>query len=84
MEKAKREFAGFPSKFIVEDPYISGDKISTVFSAEEEARMTKSGIIGDPTKASRENGEKCHKTMVKTIVWFIGELKALKLPLYQK
>jgi len=78
MEKAKREFKGWPSKFIIEDPYVSGDKVGFILSAQEEAKITKSGIIGDPTKASKEKGERYHKALVNNIVEFIQEIKKIK------
>jgi len=41
--------------------------------------FTESGIIGDPTKASKEKGEKILEAIIERLVDFLKELKQLKI-----
>ncbi|MEM1574250.1 MAG: creatininase family protein [Candidatus Methanomethylicaceae archaeon] len=41
--------------------------------------FTESGIIGDPTKASKEKGEKIVEAIIKRLVDFLRELKQIKI-----
>ncbi len=43
------------------------------------SRFSKTGIVGDPTKATREKGEKIVKAAVENLVEFIKEWKARKI-----
>jgi len=48
-------------------------------------KLSKTGIIGDPTKASVEKGQKIWEIMVAHLVKFVEEIKSSKLEdLYQK
>ncbi len=40
--------------------------------------FTKSGVIGDPTKASKEKGEKIVETIIERLVDFLKELKQIE------
>jgi len=43
------------------------------------ARISPSGVLGDPTRASREKGEKMWEVMVKNLVELVEELKGMTL-----
>lgn len=43
------------------------------------ARISPSGILGDPTKASREKGEQMWEVMVRNLVELVEELKGMTL-----
>jgi len=63
------------SKFFMLDPYRSGEKIDIAMNSKEEAELTKSGVMGDPTKASVDKGKRYHEYMVNQLVQFIEWLK---------
>ena len=49
------------------------------------AKISPKGILGDPTKASLEKGEKMWAVMIKNLVEFVEDLKSLSLDeIYQK
>jgi creatinine amidohydrolase/Fe(II)-dependent formamide hydrolase-like protein len=49
------------------------------------ARISSNGVLGDPTRANREKGEKMWEAMVKRLVELVEDLKNLSLDeLYQK
>lgn len=49
------------------------------------ARISPTGIMGDPTKASREKGEKIWALMIKHLVEFVEDLKGMTLDeIFQK
>jgi len=43
------------------------------------ARLSSSGVLGDPTKASREKGEKMWEVMVRNLVELVEHLKGMSL-----
>jgi creatinine amidohydrolase/Fe(II)-dependent formamide hydrolase-like protein len=43
------------------------------------ARISPSGVLGDPTRASREKGERIWKVMIDHLVQFVESLKELRL-----
>jgi creatinine amidohydrolase/Fe(II)-dependent formamide hydrolase-like protein len=43
------------------------------------ARISSSGVLGDPTKASREKGEKMWEVMVRNLVELVEHLKGMSL-----
>jgi len=49
------------------------------------AKISPKGVLGDPTKASREKGEKMWNLMITHLVQFVEDLKGLSLEeIYQK
>ncbi len=49
------------------------------------AKISPSGVLGDPTKASREKGERMWNMMIKSLVEFVEDLKRMSLDeIYQK
>jgi creatinine amidohydrolase/Fe(II)-dependent formamide hydrolase-like protein/7-cyano-7-deazaguanine synthase in queuosine biosynthesis len=49
------------------------------------ARISPEGVLGDPTKASREKGERMWKLMIENLVEFVEDLKGMSLDeIYQK
>lgn len=43
------------------------------------ARISPTGVLGDPTRASREKGEKIWALMIKHVVEFVEDLKSMSL-----
>jgi len=43
------------------------------------AKISSTGVLGDPTKASREKGEKIWSLMIKHLVEFVEDLKSMSL-----
>jgi creatinine amidohydrolase/Fe(II)-dependent formamide hydrolase-like protein/7-cyano-7-deazaguanine synthase in queuosine biosynthesis len=43
------------------------------------AKISPTGVLGDPTKASREKGEKMWALMIKHVVEFVEDLKSMSL-----
>jgi creatinine amidohydrolase/Fe(II)-dependent formamide hydrolase-like protein len=49
------------------------------------AKISKSGVLGDPTRASREKGEKFWEIMIRSLVEFVEDIKGMSLDeIYQK
>jgi creatinine amidohydrolase/Fe(II)-dependent formamide hydrolase-like protein len=49
------------------------------------ARISPDGVLGDPTKASKEKGERIWKLMIENLVEFVEELKGMSLDeIYQR
>jgi len=49
------------------------------------AKISKSGVLGDPTKASREKGEKYWDIMIRNLVEFVEDIKGMSLDeIYQR
>ncbi len=49
------------------------------------ARISPDGVLGDPTKASREKGERIWKLMIGNLVEFVEDLKGISLDeIYQR
>ncbi|MBS7606283.1 MAG: creatininase family protein [Candidatus Bathyarchaeia archaeon] len=72
MEKAVKDI-GFPkSNFIWLD--IMGQ--SPVYLVEGFSRFSRTGIVGDPTLATAEKGEKILSVVVQNLVRFVAEFKA--------
>ncbi len=72
MEKAKGEVPTTPSKFIKFDFLAPPPKISTSIPSLD--KLTKTGSVGDPTKASREKGEKIISVVIERAVEFLKEV----------
>jgi len=79
MDKAKKYVPKFSSRYL---------NFSTKRSVEWYARTSKisqNGVLGDPTKASQDKGEKIWTIMVKNLVELIEDLKLLTLDeIYEK
>jgi creatinine amidohydrolase/Fe(II)-dependent formamide hydrolase-like protein len=49
------------------------------------SKISSTGVLGDPTKASREKGEQIWELMIKNLVEFVEELKNISMDeIYQK
>ncbi len=79
VEKAKKYVPKFSSRYL---------NFSTKRSVEWYARTAKisqNGVLGDPTKATKEKGKKMWTIMVKHLVELVEDLKALTLnEIYEK
>ncbi len=79
MENASRFVPRFSSQYL---------EFSSARSVEWYARTAKisaSGVLGDPTKASREKGEQIWRMMIDHLVRFVESLKGLSLDeIYEK
>ncbi len=73
LDKAKKFIPRFSSKYL---------NFSSKRSVEWYARVAKistTGVLGDPTKASREKGEKIWEIMIKHLVEFVEDLNSMSL-----
>ena len=43
------------------------------------AKLSRSGVMGDPSKASKEKGEQMWAVMIKNLVEFVEHLKSMSL-----
>lgn len=77
--KEEPDLEGKYSKYMKSDLFKGGIGIDIPWSSKEQRKFTKSGVISDATKASKEKGEKYHKDMVKEIVNFVEWLKKKKI-----
>ena len=79
MSKAKKFVPRFSSRYL---------DFSSKRSVEWNARTLKissSGVLGDPTKASREKGEKMWEIMITNLVEFVESIKGMTLgEIYEK
>jgi creatinine amidohydrolase/Fe(II)-dependent formamide hydrolase-like protein len=73
MDLAKRSVPRFASRYL---DYTQRNKVEWHVRT---VAISSSGVLGDPTKASREKGEKLWKTMVDNLVEFVEELQKLDL-----
>ena len=49
------------------------------------SKISPTGVLGDPTKGSREKGERMWQVMIKHLMEFVEDLKSLSLDeIYQK
>jgi len=79
MKKAKKETPRFASSYM---DYSSSRGVPWYVRTR---KLSKTGIIGDPTIASAEKGQKIWEIMVAHLVKFVEEIKSSKLKdLYQK
>jgi creatinine amidohydrolase/Fe(II)-dependent formamide hydrolase-like protein len=73
LDRAKKFIPRFSSKYL---------NFSSKRSVEWYARVAKispTGILGDPTKATREKGEKMWAIMIKHLVEFVEDLQNMSL-----
>jgi len=83
MSKARRNWDFPKSKFIrwgiekgQEDFGVSGGKVQFM---DWWSRMSSTGVLGDPTKASREKGEKAFDMLVDALTEFIREFRSREI-----
>jgi creatinine amidohydrolase len=74
-DKAKRDINFQPTEFFYWDLAVP----SPVFFQEWFSRYSKTGTVGDPTKATKEKGEKFVKAVVERMVTLIGEFRAREI-----
>lgn len=60
------------SRAISTDPFILTDKVQVAWRAEE---FSKTGVIGDPSKATKEKGERLMNSIVENLVKFLNAIK---------
>ncbi|HEX9638979.1 MAG TPA: creatininase family protein [Acidobacteriota bacterium] len=73
MDLAKRAVPRFPSRYL---DYTQRNKVEWYIRT---AKISSSGVLGDPTKASVEKGEKLWQKTVDNMVEFVQELQKLDL-----
>jgi len=80
MSRAERDWDLPPSRFIRwgSEPGQEGFGIAggSVLFMDWWSRMSRTGTLGDPTKASREKGEKCFRLYTEALAEFVREFKA--------
>jgi creatinine amidohydrolase/Fe(II)-dependent formamide hydrolase-like protein len=79
MESAERFVPAFSSR------YLDFSSKRSVEWYARTARISDSGVLGDPIRASREKGEKLWDIMVRNLVEFVEDLKRMTLDeIYQR
>ena len=73
MDQAKRSVPRFTSRYLDFSSRRSVDWYART------SRISKQGVMGDPTKATREKGEKMWDVMIRNLVEFVEELKPMSL-----
>jgi creatinine amidohydrolase/Fe(II)-dependent formamide hydrolase-like protein len=73
MSQAKRSVPRFSSRYLDFSSKRSVDWYARTVT------MSRTGVLGDPTKATREKGEKMWEVMVNNLVEFVEQLKRLSL-----
>src|ERR1700734_1993515 len=71
MDKAEKEIGMPPSRFI----WMDLMNPSPVLLMDRWSRFSKSGVVGDPTLATREKGEKIFNAVVAALVELVREFK---------
>lgn len=75
LDKIKVEQQSKFSRALSLDPFILTDKVHVMWRTEE---FSRNGVIGDPSKATREKGERLLNSMVENLVKFLMALKERK------
>ena len=79
MDKARKYVPRFSSKYLEFSSKRSVDWYTRT------ARLSKSGVMGDPTKASREKGERMWDIMIRNLVELVEHIKDMSLDeIYQR
>ena len=79
LEKAKKYVPRFSSRYLDFSSKRSVDWYART------AKLSRSGVMGDPTKASREKGERIWAVMIKNLVGLVEHLKGMSLDeIYQR
>lgn len=73
MSKARKSVPRFSSQ------YLDFSSVRSVEWYAPTSRISSSGVLGDPTKASREKGERIWKIMIDRLVEFVEWLKGTSL-----
>jgi creatinine amidohydrolase/Fe(II)-dependent formamide hydrolase-like protein len=73
MNKAQKFIPDFSSRYL---DFSSSRSVEWYTRTE---RISTNGVLGDPTKASREKGKQIWESMVKNLVSFVSELKDMTL-----
>jgi mycofactocin system creatininase family protein len=73
MKKAKKSIPRFSSK------YLNFSSSRSVEWYTQTEKISKNGILGDPTKATREKGERLWHIMTEHLVRFVNDLRILDL-----
>lgn len=73
MDKAKRSVPRFSSR------YLDFSSAESVNWYAQTAKISSSGVLGDPTLASREKGEEIWRLMIEHLVAFVERLKGMSL-----
>ena len=71
MDKARKEIGLPPSRFIWMD-LMSG---SPVLLMDHWSRFSKSGVVGDPTLATKEKGQEIFEAVVEGLVGLVKDFK---------
>ena len=74
MEKARKEIGLPSSRFIWMDLMSS----SPVLMMDHWSRFSKSGVVGDPTLATKEKGEKIFEAVVEALIELVKEFGGCK------
>ncbi|MBN2562921.1 MAG: creatininase family protein [Phycisphaerae bacterium] len=79
LDEAKRSVPRFSSRYLDFSSKRSVDWYAHTKS------ISKTGVLGDPTKATREKGEKMWDVMIRNLVEFVEQLKGMSLDeIYQR
>jgi creatinine amidohydrolase/Fe(II)-dependent formamide hydrolase-like protein len=73
MQHARRSVPRFTSRYLDFTSKRSVDWYART------AKISSSGVMGDPTKASREKGEQMWEIMIRNLVEFVEQLKSMTL-----
>jgi len=73
MDKARRYVPRFSSRYLDFSSKRSVDWYART------ARLSRSGVMGDPSQASKEKGERIWAVMIKNLVEFVEHLKSMSL-----
>jgi creatinine amidohydrolase/Fe(II)-dependent formamide hydrolase-like protein len=73
MNKARRSVPRFSSR------YLDFSSKRSVEWYARTAKISPTGVMGDPTKATREKGEKMWAVMIRNLVEFVEQLKSMSL-----
>lgn len=73
MQKARESVPHFSSR------YLNFSSFRSVEWNARTSRISPSGVLGDPTKASREKGQRIWEVMIKNLVEFVEQLKGMSL-----
>ena len=73
LDKARKSVPRFSSRYL-----DFSSKRSVDWYARTE-KLSASGVMGDPTKATREKGEKMWEVMIRNLVEFVEQIKSMSL-----
>lgn len=76
MDKAVRELGLPPSRYFWIDQFSGGENITSASFMEPWSTFSESGVLGDPTVASKEKGERYVAEAVNGLVALVDEMRA--------